>query len=236
VGAEGSATDVAASTDIATSIKGELPGTNIETKLDRDVVNPYGISKNFILIGTSCTNKLIALITGKTFPSCASESGVAENSAIIKVYDGFTSGYYVLVVSGWDDSYTRIAASFLKKHDQYLSDKYVKAVKVTSESSSGITSYDETLSSVTTSTATNTILTSSTYLTSSVATSTLIISSSIMPTSSTDMSKYQEIIGQKSFLGIPIVVLIILSLAIFLILTIFMLFLFRRKGDLSQNY
>jgi hypothetical protein len=75
VGVEGSATDVIASTEIAIGIKGELPSINVETKLDRDVVNPYGINKNFLLIGSSCTNRLIALIMGKTYPSCGSESG-----------------------------------------------------------------------------------------------------------------------------------------------------------------
>lgn len=51
---------------------------------------------------------------GKIYPSCGLESGIPKDSAIIKIYDGFKPGYYALVVSGWNDSYIRIAASVLK--------------------------------------------------------------------------------------------------------------------------
>ena len=232
VGGEGSATDVAASTDISISIKGELPGINIETKLDRDIVNPYGINKNFLLIGSSCTNKLIALIMGKTYPSCGPETGIPEDSAIIKIYDGFTSGYYALVVSGWNDTYTRMAASVLKKHNQFLSDKYVKAVKVTSESSSGITPYYETLKLTTTSKVTTSIFTTATYfVTSTFTTSTILTTSTII---STTKPVNQEIIDDpKPFLGIPIIFWIVISIVIFLVLAIFLMFLFKRKETLS---
>lgn len=224
VGGEGSATDVLASTEIATGIKGEMPSINIETKLDKEVVNPYGINKNFVLVGSPCKNKFIALIMEKDYPSCGSESGIPENSAIIKIYDGFTSGYYVLVVSGWNDTYTRIAASVLKKHDQYLADKFVKAVKVTSESSSGITSYD-----VVTSTTIPSVTTTLTMISTTVNTQVMTTTIASKITTSTQMTTTTTAINQEDDKSKLILVGVIFGVIIFLVLTVLLMSLSKRK-------
>jgi len=219
VGGEGSATDVLASTEIATGIKGEIPTINVETKLDKDIVNPYGISKNFILIGSPCTNKMLALIMGKNYPSCGLESSIPENSAIIKIYGGFTSGYYALVVSGWNDSYTRIAGFVLKKHDQFLSDKFVKAVKVTSESSSGITPYD-----LLTSTTISTVITT---ITVTILSTTQVMTTKIQITTTSQITTTTTVTDQETDKSKLILVGIIFSVIFFLVLTVFLMRLLK---------
>lgn len=144
VGADASVLDLAAATDIVANIKSEYPTTNVETKLDTELVNPYTVYRNLILVGNACDNKFVAMLMVKAFPSCDLASGIPENSAIIKIYeDGFMQGYDVLLVAGWNGTYTRIAASVLQKHNQLLSGVSEKAVKITSATSSGITPFSD---------------------------------------------------------------------------------------------
>jgi hypothetical protein len=175
VGADASVLDLAAATDIVANIKSEYPTTNVETKLDTELINPYSVNKNLILVGNACYNKFVAMIMGLTFPSCDSVSGIPENSAIIKIYeDGFVHGYNVLLVAGWNGTYTRIAASVLQKHDQLLSGVSEKAVKVTSATSSGIKtlSAQELATTMPTTSSTTTSSTTVNYETSTTSTST----------------------------------------------------------------
>jgi hypothetical protein len=190
VGADASVLDLAVATDIVANIKSEYPTTNVETKLDTELINPYSVNKNLILVGNACYNKFVAMIMGLTFPSCDSASGIPENSAIIKIYeDGFVHGYNVLLVAGWNGTYTRIAASVLQKHDQLLSGMSEKAVKVTSATSSGITPLSEqellttspttTIITTTTTSTSSTTMLVTTYTTSSSTTTTPIFSSNL---------------------------------------------------------
>ena len=144
VGADASVLDLAAATDIVANIKSEYPAANVETKLDNELVNPYSVYRNLMLIGNSCHNEFVAMLMGKAFPSCDTATGIPENSAVIKIYeDGFVHGYDVILVAGWNETYTRIAASVLQKHDQLLSGMSEKAVKVTSATLFGITEFSE---------------------------------------------------------------------------------------------
>jgi hypothetical protein len=116
----------------------------------------------------------------KAFPSCDTASGIPENSAIIKIYeDGFTHGYDILLVAGWNGTYTRIAASVLQKHDQLLSTVSEDAIKVTSDTSSGIESFSDqefitTVPTTTTSTTTMKVTTSTTSTSTSTTTTTTV--------------------------------------------------------------
>ena len=170
------------------NIKSEHPTANIETKLDSELVNPYSVYRNLILVGNACDNEFVAMIMVKGFPSCDSASGIPENSAIIKIYeDGFLHGYDVLLVAGWNGTYTRIAASVLQKHDQLLSGISEKAIKVTSATSSGITSFSDEefvttipTTSTTSSTTVSTTTSTSTIPMSSTTTTTTIPSNTVM--------------------------------------------------------
>ncbi len=175
VGADASILDLAAATDIVANIKSEYPTTNIETKLDTELVNPYSVYRNLILVGNACENKFVATLMVKAFPSCDLASGIPENSAIIKIYeDGFMHGYNVLLVAGWNGTYTRIAASVLQKHDQLLSGVSEDAVKVTSATSSGIEAFsdEEFVTTVLTTSTTTTTSTTVPHMTSISSTST----------------------------------------------------------------
>jgi hypothetical protein len=171
VGADASVLDLAAATDILANIKSNYPTVNIETKLDNELVNPFSVYRNLILVGNACENKFVAMIMVKAFPSCNSALGIPENSAIIKIYeDGFVHGYDVLLVAGWNGTYTRIAASVLQKHSQLLSGMSEKAVKITSATLSGITPFseEEFVTTIQTSTSTSSS-TSTLYQTTSVS-------------------------------------------------------------------
>ena len=210
-GEEGSSSDVIAGTNILTNIKSEHPEANAETKLDTEILNPYSTYRNFLLIGSPCHNELTARVMKKTYPACGGESGIPENSAIIKIFDdGFQDGYYVLVVAGWDDSYTTMAASVLQKHNELLSDKDVKAVKVTSASLSGITPWLEeettTIPSKITTTIKSEVTTTST--TTSIGTTTVITTTS--PASQRETFDYFPLIIIAGFIIVVVSVVLYL--------------------------
>jgi len=211
VGADASILDLAAATDIVANIKSEYPTANMGTKLDTELVNPYTVYRNLILVGNACDNKFVAMLMTKAFPSCDSASGIPENSAIIKIYnDGFIHGYDVLLVAGWNGTYTRIAASVLQKHDQLLSGVSEKAVKVTSAASSGITSFSDEEFITTVPTTSTTTSTTVHYTTSTSTTST---------SSTTTLPSSMEISIPKSFQVYSLIVIgVILGLSLIFII------------------
>lgn len=221
-GEEGSVSNVVAGTNIVTNINSEHPEANIETKMDSEILNPYSTYRNFLLIGSPCYNELTARIMKKTYPACGQESGIPEDSAIIKIFDdGFQDGYDVLVVAGWDDSYTTMAASVLQKHKELLSDKDVKAVKVTSVSSSGITSWLEEETTTIKETTTTTIKSDKTTTSS---TTTNIGTTTIFPTTSTvsqtpffDSSpSFSDSFPLVDIVGFIVVIIVIISVGLYL--------------------
>jgi len=215
-GAEASVLDLAAATDIVANIKSGYPTVNVETKSDTELVNPYTVYRNLILVGNACDNKFSAMAMGNAFPSCGSATGIPENSAIIKIYeDEFVHGYDVLLVAGWNGTYTRIAASVLQKHNQLLSTISEDAIKVTSDTSSGIESFsDEEF--------VTTMPTTSTTSTTSTTTIEITTSTTAESTSSTTTVSSEEIIGiPKSFLTYSVIIIgVIIGLSlIFMIIS-----------------
>lgn len=158
VGGDAPIADLAATTDIVVNIKSEDPTVDLQTKLDTEIVNPYTVNRDMVLVGNPCDNELSAMIMEKDFPSCDEDLGIPEEAAIIKIYeDGFVEGYNVLLVAGWNETYTRIAASVLQKHDLLLSDISEDTIIVTSATSSGIEPFSDEEPVTTTTTATTTI-------------------------------------------------------------------------------
>ena len=226
-GIEGSSSEVVAGTNILANIKSEHPGANAETKLDTEVSNPYSTYRNFILIGNPCHNKLTALAMKKTYPACGDNSGIPKNAAIIKIYDDcFQDGYDVLVVAGWDDFYTKMAASVLQKHNQFLSDKNVKAIKITYASSSGITEWSEEEATTTTLRTTTTIRSETTTLEST----TTIETTTILPTT----IEFKKKSFFDDFPSDSIAIIIIDAVFIIVIVSV-VLYLYKKKEGKSES-
>jgi len=120
-------------------VKKVVPVTNAVAKLDTEITATEK-AKNIVSVGGACINKITAEAMNLTFPACGSASGVPENAALIKVFDGvFTPGKVVLVVAGWEAGNTRTAASVLQQYGTLLAGSTATAVKVTAANAAGIT-------------------------------------------------------------------------------------------------
>ena len=77
-------------------------------------------AKPLILVGGPCINKLTAEAMGLEYPACGESSGIAENTAMIKlVEDAFTEGKVAMIVAGWTAADTTKALNTLGSYRAY---------------------------------------------------------------------------------------------------------------------
>ncbi len=74
-------------------------------------------TKPLILVGGPAANALTAEAMGKTFPSYGADSGIPENSYMIKLVENAFGGTNVaMIAAGWDAADTREACALLKNY------------------------------------------------------------------------------------------------------------------------
>lgn len=170
-GKNGSPEDVAAGTDIITRLSGEsyveivindtltnntitikkaIPLTVSVSKFDTEIADPGTVGRNLILIGTPCSNLLIAKLAERQFiDTCDNWSLNPGEGMIMLIPNAFAPSQYALIISG-DESGVRNAGYVLQKFDNInIAEKLNgnTAVIVTNEVAGGITRL-ETLSEV----------------------------------------------------------------------------------------
>ncbi|MBN1386255.1 hypothetical protein JW968_04770 [Candidatus Woesearchaeota archaeon] len=74
-------------------------------------------AQNVISVGGSCVNKVTASLLGLSYPACGADSGIPENSAIMKLVEN--GGKVGLIVAGWEADDTRRATTVLGDYDGY---------------------------------------------------------------------------------------------------------------------
>ncbi|MBN2420678.1 hypothetical protein JXB27_00180 [Candidatus Woesearchaeota archaeon] len=85
-------------------------------KLDSEVSDVA--AQNLIVVGGPCANKVTAQVLGLTYPACGADSGIAENTGIIKEVVQ-SSGKVALVVAGWNAADTRRATRVMYNYDTH---------------------------------------------------------------------------------------------------------------------
>jgi hypothetical protein len=97
------------------AIKQLVPITGSITKLDTEV-GAAEKAKNLVLVGGPAVNRLTAEAMGLSYPSYGAASGIAENTALIKIVDNaFTTGKAAVIVAGYEAENTRLATSVLQQ-------------------------------------------------------------------------------------------------------------------------
>lgn len=97
------------------AVKQAVPVTNAIAKLDTEV-GAAEKAKNLVLVGGPAVNRLTAEAMGLTYPSYGAASGIAENTAVIKIVDGaFATGKIAVIVAGYEAADTRLATSVLQQ-------------------------------------------------------------------------------------------------------------------------
>jgi len=123
----------------AQTYKEFTPVTVAIARLDTEV-SAIDKTKNLVVVGGSCVNKITAEALNLTFPACGAASGVPENAALIKVVKDYpATGKYTVVVAGWEATNTRTACSVIQQYATLLKGQTATAVKVTAATSAGIT-------------------------------------------------------------------------------------------------
>ncbi len=95
---------------------------------------------NAILFGGSCVNSHTAAVLGVSFPSCGTDSGIAEDTAIVELKANGDN--WVMVVAGWELEDTRRAGIVMRNWADFaaqLAGKSSVSVTGTSLEVSGIT-------------------------------------------------------------------------------------------------
>ncbi len=119
-----------------------------ENSVTVDVANSLGIStkidlqisevdkgKNLILVGTPCTNSLIAELSAKGIFRYSCENWPGENFGILEIVDNaFVSGKVALIVGGTRIEDLQLAGAVLRNYATLLGSSSVKAVKTTGTS------------------------------------------------------------------------------------------------------
>jgi len=75
-------------------------------------------SQNLIVVGGPAINRATAALLGKAYPSYGADSGIAENSGMIKLVEQ-TDGTVAVIVAGWEAADTQRACRVLAESDQY---------------------------------------------------------------------------------------------------------------------
>jgi hypothetical protein len=130
IGASGASTSISSSGDV----KQLVPITGSITKLDTEV-GAAEKAKNLVLVGGPAVNRLTAEAMGLTYPTYGAASGIAENTAWIKVVDdAFTTGKAAVIVAGYEADNTRLGTSVLQQAATKLAGISASEVTVTGAS------------------------------------------------------------------------------------------------------
>lgn len=111
-------TGAAATTGGTTTSSTVIPVTTDVVKLDTEVVSADGASvldtyktQNLIVVGGPAVNQIAAQLLNVSFPSYGAASGIAQNTAVIKVLqDKYATGKVAILVAGYDAANTDAAA------------------------------------------------------------------------------------------------------------------------------
>jgi len=95
-----------------------VPVTTDVVKMDTEVVSADGASvldiyktQNLIVVGGPAVNQIAAQLLNVSFPSYGAASGIAQNTAVIKVLqDKYATGKVAVLVAGYDAANTDAAA------------------------------------------------------------------------------------------------------------------------------
>jgi len=74
-------------------------------------------SQNLIVVGGPAINRAAAALLGKTYPAYGVDSGIAENTGMIKLVE--SAGKVALIVAGWEADDTQRASRVLAEYDNY---------------------------------------------------------------------------------------------------------------------
>ena len=119
VGAEAHTDNIIAATDIAASLtkvvtNGSVVGSAV---LDTEVEDIK--AQNAIIVGHACKgNRMTAEVLGLSYPVCGSASTIPENKAVIRLIS-HENGKVSLLVMGWTDQLTKVAAEVLTNYEKY---------------------------------------------------------------------------------------------------------------------
>jgi len=75
-------------------------------------------SQNLLVIGGPAINRATASLMGKTYPAYGADSGIAENSGMIKLVEQ-ADGTVAVIVAGWEAPDTQRACRVLAESDMY---------------------------------------------------------------------------------------------------------------------
>ncbi|HIQ49825.1 MAG TPA: S-layer protein, partial [Nanoarchaeota archaeon] len=110
-----------------------IPITESIARLDTEIDETIKKTRDLIVVGGPCINRIAAELLGKPFPACGEESGIPEGGAIIRVFpDKYAEGKTAVLVAGWDKEATRQAASLLQSGA--LEEYDAEAVKIVDSS------------------------------------------------------------------------------------------------------
>lgn len=75
-------------------------------------------NQNLIVVGGPAINRAAAALMGKTYPAYGADSGIIENSGIIKLVEQ-ANGNVAVIVAGWEAGDTQRACRVLAENDLY---------------------------------------------------------------------------------------------------------------------
>ncbi len=75
-------------------------------------------NQNLIVVGGPAINRATASLMGKPYPSYGADSGITENSGMIKLVEQ-TDGAVAVIVAGWEADDTQRASRILAEYDSY---------------------------------------------------------------------------------------------------------------------
>lgn len=115
------------------------PVTVPVAKLDTEV-DALAKTKNLVIVGGPCVNRIAAEALSLTFPACGAASTIPANAALIKVVADYpATGKNSVVIAGWEAVNTRTACAVVQQYSTLLAGQTVSAVKVTAATAAGIT-------------------------------------------------------------------------------------------------
>ncbi len=116
IGAKASSQNVIAAMELINSLIGEEI-TKIEPAyLDNEIIDVF--AQNTIIVGGPCRNKAAAEVMGLSYGSCGSTSTIPKNKGIIRLIE-HGNGNVALLIAGYDDYETRMAASVIANYKDY---------------------------------------------------------------------------------------------------------------------
>lgn len=99
--------------------------------LDTEVTDAVKTGSDLFVVGGPCVNRLAADLLAKTFPACGAESGLTEDTALLKVFPGaFATGKTAVLIAGWEAADTDLAARVVQAKHADIAAQNVPAVTI----------------------------------------------------------------------------------------------------------